>query len=90
MWIQIRIRIRNTENKDYFEKYRSPLANVAEPDPVSDLGFLTKNGNNVQLLKIPILTYYFIYLNEGLPSLTSFIENMRFFSFFFLAFLDPA
>jgi hypothetical protein len=77
--------------RDYFEKYRSPLASVAEPDPVSDLGFMTKYGNNLQLLKMPILTYYFIYLNEGLPSLTTYIKNMRFFFFFFfLAFLDPA
>jgi hypothetical protein len=52
--------------KDYLEKYRSPLASVAEPDPVSDLGFMTKNGNDLQLLKMPILTFYFIYLNEGL------------------------
>jgi hypothetical protein len=41
--------------KDYFERNigRSPLASVAEPDSDSDLGFMTKNGNNLLLLKIP-------------------------------------
>jgi hypothetical protein len=38
------------------------LASVGEPDPVSDLGFMTKNGKQFTVIK---------NANEGLPSFTS-------------------
>ncbi len=59
---QVRICLWKTAKEGLFwEKYRSPLASVAEPDPVSDLGFVIKTRNNLQALKMPILKYWYLF-----------------------------